>query len=31
MYMDFDKDIVMEMFDDMKNFISRIKKYLEIN
>ena len=30
-YVDFDKDIVIEMFDEMKDFIYRIKKYLEIN
>jgi uncharacterized protein (UPF0332 family) len=29
-YVDFDKDTVIEMFDEMKDFISRIKKYLEI-
>lgn len=29
-HVDFDKDIVVEMFEDMKSFISRIKKYLEI-
>ena len=30
-FVDFEKDIVMEMFDEMKDFISRIKKYLEID
>ncbi len=30
-YAGFDKDIVIEMFDEMKDFIYRIKKYLEIN
>lgn len=28
-YVDFDKDIVIEMFNDMKAFISRINKILE--
>jgi len=30
-FVDFDKDIVMEMFDEMKNFISRVKQYLELD
>jgi len=30
-YIDFDKDIVIEMFDEMKDFICRIKKYLELD
>src|SRR6056297_630528 len=30
-YVDFDKDIVIEMFDEMKDFINRIKKYLELD
>jgi len=30
-YVDFDKDIVIEMFKDMKEFISRINKILEID
>ena len=30
-FVDFEKDIVMEMFDEMKDFINRIKKYLEID
>jgi uncharacterized protein (UPF0332 family) len=30
-YVDFDKDVIIEMFDDMKDFISRIKKYLDID
>ncbi|MGC9375784.1 MAG: HEPN domain-containing protein [Bacteroidales bacterium] len=30
-YVDFDKDIVIEMFDEMKDFIYRIKKYLELD
>lgn len=30
-YVDFDRDIVIEMFDGMKDFINRIKKYLEID
>jgi len=30
-YVNFDRDIVIEMFDEMKDFINRIKKYLEID
>ncbi|PRZ00656.1 HEPN domain-containing protein [Marinilabilia salmonicolor] len=30
-YVDFDKDVVSEMFDEMKSFIARIKKHLEIS
>jgi uncharacterized protein (UPF0332 family) len=30
-YVSFDKDIVVEMFEDMKDFISRIKNHLEID
>ena len=30
-YVDFDRDIVIEMFGEMKDFINRIKKYLEID
>jgi len=30
-YVDFDRDIVIEMFDEMRVFINRIKKYLEID
>ncbi len=29
-YVEFEKDIVIEMFDEMQIFISRIKQYLEI-
>jgi len=30
-YVDFDRDIVIEMFNEMKDFIDRIKNYLEID
>lgn len=30
-YVEFDKDIVIEMSNEMQDFISRIKKYLEID
>ncbi len=30
-YVDFDRDIVIEMFDEMRVFINRIKKYLDID
>ena len=30
LYVDFEKDDVVEMFGEMQDFISRIKKYLEI-
>jgi uncharacterized protein (UPF0332 family) len=31
LYVDFEKDDVVEMFGEMKEFISRIKQYLEID
>jgi len=30
-FVDFEKDIVIEMFEEMQDFISRIKQYLEID
>ncbi len=30
-YVDFDKNIVIEMFEDMQAFISRIKEYLQVD
>lgn len=30
-YIDFDKDTVIEMYNEMQDFITKIKKYLDIN